>query len=110
MRFLLSFHNFLNEEVKSISGSSESASNSDSIISLDVSWSNISDLNGIQDFTSLVDLSCQHNELNSLKFAFNVCTSNPGILFGSVVTRQVCNKLITFSTAPAFNASCTPLP
>jgi Leucine-rich repeat (LRR) protein len=43
------------------------------VTSLDVSGSNISDLTGIEDFTALTDLSCQDNQLTSLDVSQKYC-------------------------------------
>ena len=51
-------------------------SNIQSETSLDVSQSNISDLTGIQDFTSLTDLNCSTNALTSINVSSNVKLEN----------------------------------
>tara|TARA_B110000008_G_scaffold98088_1_gene100797 strand:+ start:1287 stop:3350 length:2064 start_codon:yes stop_codon:yes gene_type:complete len=47
-------------------------SNISSILSLDVSYQNISDLTGIEDFISLTNLDCQVNQITSLDISNNI--------------------------------------
>ena len=44
----------------------------DTIIYLDVNGSNISDMTGIEDFTSLFDLRCDDNQITSLNLSQNL--------------------------------------
>ena len=45
--------------------------NIDNVTFLDVSWSNISDLTGIEDFTMLTVLLCHHNNISTLNLCSN---------------------------------------
>ncbi|PIQ17076.1 MAG: hypothetical protein COW67_00270, partial [Flavobacteriales bacterium CG18_big_fil_WC_8_21_14_2_50_32_9] len=46
--------------------------NIDTVTELDVSWQNINNLTGIQDFSSLVVLDCRFNQLTSLDITQNI--------------------------------------
>ena len=51
-------------------------SNISSLTSLDVSWSSISDLTGIQDFVALTSLNCSGNQLTTLNVSKNIALSS----------------------------------
>ena len=68
-----------------IDGSVNTAS-IDTITSLDVDFSNISDLTGIEDFTALTTLWCGHNQLTSLDVSQNTALTTLWCFYNQLVS------------------------
>ena len=82
---------------------SVSTSNIDTLTSLNVSWGNISDLTGIEDFTSLTYLVCGNNQLTSLNVSNNTKLTHLGCGNNQLTSLDVTNNIELVHLAPAVN-------
>ncbi|WP_264552715.1 LamG-like jellyroll fold domain-containing protein [Flavobacterium sp. N2038] len=68
-------------------------SNINTLTSLDVSKSNISDLTGIQDFVSLTDLNCSQNSLTTLNISKNTALTTLDCNTNRITSLDVSNNI-----------------
>lgn len=68
-------------------------SNIDNISSLNVSWKNISDLSGIEDFTALTSLNCGYNSLTTVNITQNTLLTSFSCFQNQLVSLDVSQNL-----------------
>ena len=85
-------------------------SNIESIIALDVSYENITDLTGIEDFIALEQLWCDHNQITSLDVSQNASLEDLKCAYNNLTFLNVKNgnnaNFINFDATENFSLTC----
>ncbi len=79
----------------------------DSITTIDLYYSNITDLTGIQDFTALTNLSCMSNKLSTLDLSRNLALTNLNAGYNKLTNIDLSNNVDLQYLSLSYNALTT---